>query len=216
MGGQGKHRPTGRVERSDHHVDDVDQPRRDGPELDGVGADPPVHDRSRSGRQFPGDPADRRGLDAAPLGDHAPGRSARPGVATSARPLVSSARRPGLVSPSSNRTATMAKSSRRVGAGPDEQVLVGGQGGAGADRVDHHQFPASRLESFDPARPIRGRGQTAVRHERIGAQHQQVVGSIDVGDRDRCRGVRTSVRSKRAWASGRRCWPRRCSWCRWL
>ena len=75
----------------------------------------------------------------------------------------------------------------RVGAGPDRVVLVGGLGGAAAARVDDDELAAARLQRLQPAAHV-GRGhQRAVRRERVGAEHQQVLRAVDVGDRDRQR-----------------------------
>ena len=72
----------------------------------------------------------------------------------------------------------------RVGAGPDEVVLVGDLGRAAAARVDHDDAAAALPDRAQPAAHV-GRGQqAAVGGERVRAEHQQVVGAVDVRDRD--------------------------------
>ena len=74
---------------------------------------------------------------------------------------------------------------QRVGAGADEVVLVGLLGGARAARVDDHDLAAALADAPQPAAHV-GRGQqAAVRHERVGAEDQQVVGAVHVGHRHR-------------------------------
>jgi hypothetical protein len=72
----------------------------------------------------------------------------------------------------------------RVGSGTDEVVLVGLGRGPGAAGVDHDDLSAPRADP--PQAPAHvGRGeQAAVRHQRVGAQDQQVVGAIHVGHRN--------------------------------
>ena len=80
---------------------------------------------------------------------------------------------------------------QRVAAGPDEVVLVGLVGGAGAARVHHHDLAAALADAAQPAAHV-GRGeQAAVRHERVRAEHQQVVAAVQVRHRARSAGGRT-------------------------
>ena len=72
----------------------------------------------------------------------------------------------------------------RVGAGPDEQVLVGFFGRLRAAGVDDDELASPGPELPDPPRVV-GRGhEAAVRRERVRAQDHEVVGAVDVGDRD--------------------------------
>jgi hypothetical protein len=63
-------------------------------------------------------------------------------------------------------------------------VLAGQLRGFGAPRVEHHQFaaaPVSALMRFFTS----GHGpDAAVAGQRIGAEHQEVVAAIDVGNRE--------------------------------
>ena len=72
----------------------------------------------------------------------------------------------------------------RVGARADEVVLGGLLRGAAAARVDDDDLAAALADRADPAAHV-GRGQQrAVGDQRVGAEDQQVVGAVDVGDRD--------------------------------
>ena len=63
-------------------------------------------------------------------------------------------------------------------------MLVGLLGRAAAARVDHDDAPAALPDRAQAAAHV-GRGQqAAVRGQRVGAQHQQVIGAVHVGDRD--------------------------------
>ena len=118
-----------------------------------------------------------------------------------------------------------------VGAGPDEQVLVGLLGGLRAARVDDDELPAARRAAPRAGPGSRARSEAAVRRERVRAEHQQVVGAVEVGDGidergaehqpgrhllrhlvDRARRVNTFVRAERLQrAPGRSTRPRGCA-----
>ena len=121
---------------------------------------------------------------------------------------------------------TSAEQEVGVGAGPDEEVLVGLLGRLRAAGVDHDEPPAARPERVEPAGEV-GRGhQAAVRRVRVRAEDQEVVGAVEVGHRDDERARRTSgprdtcfgiwstvlaredVRACRAPASSTRPWTR--------
>ena len=70
-----------------------------------------------------------------------------------------------------------------VGPGAHRHPLGGRLGGAGPAGVDDDELPAPLDELLEPAGPVRRGGQAAVRRERVGAEHEQVVGPVDVGDR---------------------------------
>ena len=61
-----------------------------------------------------------------------------------------------------------------VCAGPDEVVLVGLLGGARTARVDHDQLPAPRAQRTQAPAHVGSGHQTAVRDERVRAEHQEV------------------------------------------
>ena len=100
-GREREHDAAGPVEVAGDHVDHVDEPAREGPELLRRGADPRVDGGARRGGELAGDPADLGGVDPAGLRRRPRGRTARP------------PRRP--------RRAR--RRARRVGAGVDEALL---------------------------------------------------------------------------------------------
>ena len=61
---------------------------------------------------------------------------------------------------------------RRVGARSDEVVLTGDLRGLGPSRIDDDHLAAALADGLQPARRIRHRHQTAVRHRRVGADDQ--------------------------------------------
>ena len=69
-----------------------------------------------------------------------------------------------------------------VAARADGDVLVGLLGRLGALGVDDDDAPAPLADALQPAGPVGRRGQRAVGCERVGAQDQQVVGAVEVGD----------------------------------
>ena len=96
---------------------------------------------------------------------------------------------------------------QRVGAGADEEVLVGLLGGAGAPRVDDDDLAAAGADRPQPAAHV-GRGhQRAVGRQRVGAEHQQVVGAVEVGDRELVPGAEHQRRRPSASGTGRRSTP---------
>ncbi len=75
----------------------------------------------------------------------------------------------------------------RVGAGSHGHVLVGLLGGAREAGVDHDDLAAARLDRLHPAGEV-GRGaERAVGFPRVGTEHDQVVGAVEVGHGDQQR-----------------------------
>ena len=73
----------------------------------------------------------------------------------------------------------------RVGGRPDRQVFVGLFRGLRAARVDDHEPAAAGAQRAQSPGHV-GRGhQRAVGRERVRAEHQEVVGAVDVGNGDR-------------------------------
>ena len=60
-------------------------------------------------------------------------------------------------------------------------MAVGQGGGLGAPRVHDHQPPAARAQLLQAALHTRRGHEAAVRGQRVGAQHQQIVRAVDVG-----------------------------------
>jgi hypothetical protein len=71
-----------------------------------------------------------------------------------------------------------------VRAGADEVMLCRLRRGPRAARVDDDDAPAARADGAELPLHVRRRHQAAVRDERIGAEDEQVVGAVDVRDRD--------------------------------
>ncbi len=71
----------------------------------------------------------------------------------------------------------------RVGPRPDRDVLGGEPGGLGAAGVHHHHPPAAGDHVLQPTPGVGHRGEGAVGDRRVGPEHQQVLGAVDVGDR---------------------------------
>ncbi len=68
-----------------------------------------------------------------------------------------------------------------VGPGSDGDVLVGLVGGAGAPGVDHDDPSPAGLDGLHPAGEVGCGAQAPVGLPRIGAEHQQEVGAVEVG-----------------------------------
>ena len=98
---------------------------------------------------------------------------------------------------------------QRVRAGTDRQPLVGLLGRAATPRIDDHEPAAPRLHRLDTTREVGGRAQASVRRVRVGAEHDEEVGAVEVGHRDRRPAFRTRTRRRRGVASDRR--STRCS-----
>ena len=61
-------------------------------------------------------------------------------------------------------------------------MFAGDLRGLGAARIDHHQF-AARGQRLEPLGDVRRGHQAAVGNHRIGAEHQEIIGAIDIGNR---------------------------------
>ena len=64
-------------------------------------------------------------------------------------------------------------------------MLGGLLGGARPARVDHHDLAAALADRADATAHVRRRQQAAVRDQRVRAPDHQVVGAVDIRDRDR-------------------------------
>ena len=65
----------------------------------------------------------------------------------------------------------------------DEVVAIGDSCRLGAPRVDHHQPAAAMSELFETLAKPRRRHHAAVGHNRVGAEHEQIRGAVDIGHR---------------------------------
>ena len=191
--GQGEHRATLPVEVARERVHHVDEPRRERAELLGAGADPPVHRGPLGGREVARDAPDRLGVDAADGRDDL-GRE----VARQPRDLVEPVDVPvgvaELHEPFGDERVHEPEQEVRVGARADEEVLVRLLRGLRAARVDDDEPAAARADRAQPSGDVGHRHEAAVRRERVRAEDQQVVGAVEVGDRNGQRARRTSAR----------------------
>ncbi len=190
VGGAGRgpreHRAARAVEIAGHDVEHVDEPARECAELLGAGADPPVDRGPLGSRELACHAPDLAALDPADLGCRL-GRE----FASERLYLVEPVHVAGHVAEIDEALlddhAQHAEHQMRVGAGPDEVVLVGDLGGTAAPRVDDHDLPPALADRPQAPPHVRRRQEAAVRSERVRPQEQQVSGPIDVGHRDRKR-----------------------------
>ena len=174
-----EHRPAHAVEVAGERVEHVDQPRGQRPELLRAGADAAVHRRARGARERARHALDRRRRDPGHVGHRAGGE-----VRRQRQDLVDA----GEVVDRRDQALGLEHVHEReqeqgVGAGPDEQVLVGLLGGARAPRVDDHDPSAAGAQRSQPAAHVRRGHQRAVGGQRVGPEHEQVVGAVQVGHR---------------------------------
>ena len=115
----GEHGAAGTVEVAGEHVEHVDEPRREGAELGGGGADAPVDAGGGRGGELAGQPADRprrRGPWPRP---RPPGVNGAAASTTSSRPVTSSAQRAEVDEPLARDHLHHRHQQVGVGAGPD-------------------------------------------------------------------------------------------------
>jgi hypothetical protein len=179
-GGLGEHGPAGPVEVAGEHVQHVHQPLGQRAELGRTGADAGVDGRRPGPRELARQSYDHLGRHARAAGDHV-GREVLGGLAHLVEP-VDRAGDPGQVL--GEQRVHEAEQQIGVRAGPDEHVLVGQVRGPGAAGIDHDQPAAPAAQRPEPAREVGGGAEGAVGLQRVGAQHQQEVGAVQVGHRD--------------------------------
>ena len=149
---------------------------------------------------------DLAGLDAA-RARHALGREvAHERASTSLEAVDVLARaRPGSTRPSSTSVQAIAASSRRVGAGADEVVLVGLLGGARAARVDHHDLAAALADARAAGRACRAPS-AGCRSRRAGWRPGSAGGRCGRRPAPARDSIVPNISPARpAWASGRPC-----------
>ena len=207
-GGEREHRAALAVEVAGEHVEDVDEPARQRAELLRAWC---RSARTRRRRSAAASSRAIRRISSASIPHGRRDRLGREGRARSSSASSSAVQRarrarPGSTSPSAISASTIANSSRRVGAGPDEVVLVGLVGGAAAARVDHHDLAAALADARAAARACRARS-AGCRWRRAGWRRASAGGRVrstsGTGTRQRRR--RTSARRRPASASGRPC-----------
>ena len=179
-----EHRSTRPIEVAGQHVDHVDEPRSGRPELGRGRADPAVHRGRRGGRQLACEPADRRRIDAGRGRDGLRRERDECGTDVAETGEVCCDVRTWIGETFVEQRVGDRGQQERVRSGADREPLVGLLGGAAAPRIDHHELAATRLHRLDPPREV-GRGaQAPIRRVRIGAEHDQEVGAVEVGNRD--------------------------------
>ena len=187
VGGAGRgareHGAAGSVEVAREHVEDVDQPGGEGAELGGRGADAPVHAGSRGSGEVASQPPDDVSIDAHGRSDDLRGEvgAQRHDLVEARDQLAQRAQGHEVL-----RHQHLHHGHQEVGVAPRAHghPLRGHLGGPRPARVDHHERPAPLDQALEPAGPV-GRGREApVRRERVGTQHQQVVGAVHVGHGD--------------------------------
>jgi len=142
-------------------------------------AHPAIADRARRRREVPRDAADLASRNAGDPGRALGGEGQDPrGDRVEPIQVLDRPRQPFI-----EEGRQQAQQKRRVRARPDEMMLARDHRGLGPSRVDHDQLATARLDRPQPLGHIRHGHQAAVRHQRVGAQHQEIVGVVDVGDR---------------------------------
>lgn len=163
-GGLREEGAAGTVEVAGEDVQDVDQPAGQGAVRDGAAADAAVYGGGGRGGQFPGERADRLGVDVAGLGGGFRGEVPH-GLAEFVGPLHQLGEFPEVGELLLEEDVRHGGEQHCVGAGADGHVPVGELGGAGAARVDDGQGAAARLEGLELAGEVGGRAQAAVGFE---------------------------------------------------
>ena len=185
-----EHRAARPVEVAREHVQDVDEPRRERAELLRAGADARVHGRGRRTRELTRDAARRVRVDTGVLRD-ALRRELGRGHAQLVETVDVVGHRAQIDEVVGEQHVGEREEEQGVRAGPDRDVLVRFVGGLGSARVDDDEPASARSERAEAPGQV-GRGQqAAVGRERVRTEHQEIVGAIDVGHRDRQRARRT-------------------------
>ena len=179
----GEHRAAGDVEVAGDGVEHVDEPvrQRAGPLL--AHADPPVRDRPLGVGELARQPFDRRLVDARdrrrardrPVRGKRLDRGDPVGVALEVTEPRAALREQHVQHP---------EQQVGIAAGGDRDVLGGVRRGLGAARVDDHDGAAARDDRAQPVTRARRRHERPVRHRRVRAEHEHVVGAVEVGDRE--------------------------------
>ena len=82
-----------------------------------------------------------------------------------------------------------------IGPGTNGQVFVACRRRPRAHRIDHHDASLASSKLPEPSRKIRCRHHRAVRDQWICSKDEEVVGAVDIGNRNRqCRAVHQRAR----------------------
>ena len=189
-----EHRAALPVEVAGERVDHVDEPGRERAELLRAGADAAVDRGALGGREVARDAPDRRRRRCRTPGPRPPARSPARGRETSSSPSTWPSALPELHQAFGDERVHEPEQEVRVGAGPDEEVLVGLLRGLRAARVHDDEPAAAGPDRAEPAGDVGHGHQAAVRRERVRAEDEEVVGAVEVRDRDGRARRRTSAR----------------------
>ena len=169
VGGVGEHGPAGAVQVPGEDIEDVDHPGRHRPELGGVGADPAVNGGRVGAGELSCQPPDPIRVDAGRLGDLLRGEGLH-----GRRQLVDAGDMALQVTRIDQTLLEedigQGEEEQGIGAGADEDVLVGGLGSPGPSRIHHDHLAAALPDRLETTGPVGGGGQAPVRLVRVGAR----------------------------------------------
>ncbi len=183
VGGRaGEEEPALAVQVAGHGVERDHQPRGEAAELLGGRADPAVRHRGWRRGESAGELADFAGGNAGPL-RHPLRRESRRRLAQGREPVGERSQVPQVRAPFLEQDMEDREQEQGVGARADGEVLVRLGRRLGAAGIHHHQLAAALPQLVQPARDSARRHQAAVRGARIGAEHEEEAGPVDVGHR---------------------------------
>ena len=185
-GGLGEHRAARSVEVAREHVEDVDEPRRERAELLRARADARVHRGRRRTGEVACDAARRLRFDSGVLRDSL-GRELFRDFTQVVEPVHVVGERTEIDQILGEQDVGQREEEQRVGSGPDRDVFVGFLGGLRPARIDDDETTTTRSERAQARGKVGRREQTAVGRERVRAEHEEIVGAVDIRDRDRQR-----------------------------
>ena len=205
-GGLREHRAARAVEVAGQHVEHVDEPARERAELLRAGADAAVDGGALGARPARARCAGSRRRRCRRRPRRASGVKSRGERLDLVEP-VGVLGEPARIGRAPRRTARCTSANSRSASVPGRMKWCSSASSAVRLRrgsITTTLPPRSRMRA-QPARACRAPS-TGCRSRPAGwRQHQQVVGAVDVGDRDAEQRCRTSARPRRAWASGRPC-----------
>jgi hypothetical protein len=182
LGGAREHHAAFSVEPAREHVDHVDEPARERAELLGAEADAPVPGPP-GGDELRDEPAGDMGVDAGGRRDRL-----RRVVPADLLDLLDAV---GEVGQAAQLHQTLgeehiADREQEVGVCPglDEDVFRGDLRGLGAARVDDHHLAALVLNGLQALLRVGGRHQAALGRQRVAPHADEVLGAVEVGDRE--------------------------------
>ena len=182
-GGEREHRAALAVEVAGQEVEDVDEPARERAEPLRRRPDPPVDGGRVGGGELVRHPADLAGFDPAGAGDGlGRERLGERGEGVGAGRVLGE--RAGSGEVVGDQRVRDREQQQRIASRGDEVVLGGLLRGPRAARIDDDDLAAALADRPDPAAHVGRREQRPVRDQRVGAEDHQVVGAVDVGDRD--------------------------------